>query len=212
MKKISLLMGAVFAAVAASACCILPLLLGAASAGSVGLSAAFAPYRPYLMGLTLLLLGAGFYFTYRPEKAACGPDESCAIEKTPGMKRLSKGMLWLVTLFTLGSMAYPEVTAYRTRVRAASAPTVVLPDKAGAATFTVDKMTCAECTLAITDTLKKIPGVFDAKVDFDSKQANVRYDAGRVTTAQLRKAIESTGYPATEKAKEENNGNYNSAL
>ncbi len=207
MKKFSVLVGAVFAAIAASACCILPLILGAASAGSVGLSAAFAPYRPYLIGLTLLLLGAGFYFTYRPEKAACGTDGNCAAEKTLGMKRLSKATLWLVTLVTLGSMAYPEVSSYRTRVQAASVPVAVFSDKASAATFRVDKMSCAECTLAITDALKKSPGVFDAKVDFDKKQAIIRYDAIQVTTAQLRAVIERTGYPATQIAKEETNGN-----
>ena len=46
MQKFSLLVGAVIAAIAASACCILPLLLGAASVGAVGLSAALTPYRP----------------------------------------------------------------------------------------------------------------------------------------------------------------------
>ncbi|HXG24487.1 MAG TPA: hypothetical protein VNJ09_08045 [Chthonomonadales bacterium] len=55
MKRFAILISAVFAAIAASACCILPLILGAARAGSVGLGAALAPYRPYLMGLTLLL-------------------------------------------------------------------------------------------------------------------------------------------------------------
>src|SRR5258708_17809865 len=115
MKRIAVLVGAIFASIAASACCILPLMLGAASAGSVGLSAALAPYRPYLMGLTVLLLGAGFYFTYRPEKAACGPDGRCGTAKTRGMKRLSKGMLWLVTLFTVSSMVYPWIASYQVK-------------------------------------------------------------------------------------------------
>ena len=200
MKRVSVLVGAVIAAIAASACCILPLLLGVASAGSVGLSAAFAPYRPYLMGLTILLLGAGFYFTYRPEKAACGPDGTCAIEKTRGIKRLSKAMVWLVMLFTVASMAYPEAAAFRTRVQAASVQVAVIPEKASSVAFTVDKMTCAECTLAITDALKKTPGVFDAKVDFAKKRAVVRYDPARVNVAQLRTVIQRTGYPATEAA------------
>ncbi len=53
MKKAAVILGAVVAAVAASACCILPLILGVASAGTLGLSAALTPYRPYLVSLTL---------------------------------------------------------------------------------------------------------------------------------------------------------------
>ena len=198
MKKVSLLVGAVFAAIAASACCILPAILGAASAGSVGLSAAFAPYRPYLIGLSVLLLGAGFYFTYRPEKAACGPAGSCATEKTRGHKRLSKGMLWLVTLFTIGSMAYPEIAAYRVCKAAVTAPPLAVVPSSKTAVILVGNMTCAECTLSIVKALKATPDVYDARVDFTAKQAVVRYDRKKVRTANLQDAIRRSGFSATD--------------
>src|SRR5688572_26172571 len=94
MKQLMTLIGAGFAAVAASACCILPAVLGITGAGALGLSSALTPYRPYLMGLTALLLGAAFYFTYRPAKAACDADGPCATDKTVGVQRFSKAMLW----------------------------------------------------------------------------------------------------------------------
>jgi len=64
MKQQTALVGAAIAAITASAYCILPAILGAASAGTLGFSATLAPYRPYFMGLTVMLLGAAFYFIY----------------------------------------------------------------------------------------------------------------------------------------------------
>jgi mercuric ion transport protein len=201
MKKATILIGAVFAAIAASACCILPLILGVAGAGTVGLGAALTPYRPYLMGLTLLLLGAGFYFTYRPAKAATCETDCCATDRAARMKRLNKAMLWAVTLFTLGAMAYPQIAAYRAHANASSVPAVAAPTTAQAVVFAIPSMDCAACAVNIAETLKKTPGVYDAKVDFDTKRATVRYDAARIDAPKLREAIDRTGFPAKEVAR-----------
>ncbi|HZO88445.1 MAG TPA: mercuric transporter MerT family protein [Chthonomonadaceae bacterium] len=195
MKKLSVLLGVVVAAIAASACCILPLLLGAASVGTVGLSAALVPYRPYFIALTVLLLGAAFYFTYRPGKAGCETD---CDTKSVRARRISRALLWVVTLFTVGTLAYPNIAAYHARVSAASVPAVAASVKAQTVRFTIPSMDCAACAANIADTLKKTPGVYDAKVDFDTKQATVRYDATRIGVPKLRETIDRTGFPATE--------------
>lgn len=197
MKKVSVLLGVVVAAIAASACCILPLLLGAASAGTVGLGAAITPYRPYFIALTVLLLGAAFYFTYRPEKAG-GKMECCDPIKTARTRRISRALLWLVTIFTVGAMAYPNIVAYRARVSASSAPHLAPSGQAQAVQFHIALMDCAACAVDIADKLRKTPGVYDAKVEFDTKQATVHYDSRRIGVGQLRDAIDRTGYPATE--------------
>ncbi|HZP82033.1 MAG TPA: mercuric transporter MerT family protein [Chthonomonadaceae bacterium] len=196
MKKVSVLLGVVVAAIAASSCCILPLLLGAASVGTVGLSAALTPYRPYFIALTVLLLGVAFYFTYRPQKAGCETD--CCDVKSVRTQRISRALLWVVTLFTVGALAYPNIAAYRARVSASSVPVVAAVVKAQTVLFTIPSMDCAACAVNIADTLKKTPGVYDAKVAFDTKQARVRYDAMRVGIAQLRDVIDRTGFPATQ--------------
>ena len=193
MKRVPLFFGAILAAVAASSCCILPLLLGAASVGTVGLGAALAPYRPYLVGLTVLLLGAGFYFTYRPQRA--GGEAECCDIKTVRTRRMSKAVLWTVALFTVAALAYPEIARYRVSRIAAAAPAVAADPSAKTAVFTIGNMTCAECTLSIASALKAKPGVLDARVDFAAKQALVQYDPGRVNVATLRTAIDGTGFP-----------------
>ena len=162
MKRVPLFFGAILAAVAASSCCILPLLLGAASAGTVGLGASLAPYRPYLAGLSVLLLGAGFYSAYRPQRA--GGAAECCDRKTVRARRMGKAVLWVVALFTAAALAYPEIAAYRAG-RIAAAPAVAAGPSAETAVFTIGKMTCAECTLSIAGALKAKPGVLDARVD-----------------------------------------------
>ena len=57
-KSIKAAYGGVLAAVAASLCCIAPVL--ALLAGTTGVAATFSwlePFRPYLIGFTILILG-----------------------------------------------------------------------------------------------------------------------------------------------------------
>jgi mercuric ion transport protein len=197
MKGIGVLAGALLAAIAASACCILPLLLGAAAAGTVGVGAALAPYRPYLVGLTVLLLGLAFYLTYRPVKATSGA-ECCATPKALWMRRFSRAVLWIGTVFTLGAMAYPRIAARQAVVNAGSFPPTAAPATTKTAVFTIGNMICAECSQQIADALKKTPGVYEAKVDYGTKSAEVRYDPRKVSPEQLRAAIDRTGFPVME--------------
>lgn len=197
MKKVSVLLGVVAAAIAASACCILPLLLGAASVGSVGLGAALTPYRPYFIVLTVLLLGGAFYFTYRPQKVEC-ESEGCNSAKSARIQRLNKAVLWIVTIFTVGALAYPNIAEYRAQASASSFPVVAAPVKAKTVLFNIPSMDCAACAVNIAGSLKKMPGVYNAKVDFRTKQASVLYDEKQISADKLRSAIDQTGFSAAE--------------
>lgn len=190
------LLGGLLAAVAASSCCILPLILGAASAGTLGLGAALAPYRPYLVGLTLLLLAGGFYFTYRPQQSGC-KTECDTTQKTARAKRFNKTLLWVVAVFTVGALAYPNLAAYAVSRAESKAPMVAESLPSQEVAFTVGNLTCAECTLSIAKALKNAPGVYEASIDFASKRAVVRYDAKRVGVTKLRSVIEQSGFSVT---------------
>jgi mercuric ion transport protein len=51
----------VVAATAASVCCIGPVVAAVLGAGALGAaSTRFEPYRPWFLGLTMILLGVGF--------------------------------------------------------------------------------------------------------------------------------------------------------
>ena len=206
MKQVLALAGALGAALAASACCILPAVLGAGAVGTLGLGAALMPLRPYLLVLTLLLLGAAFYFALRPARAACDAAGHC--EPGATNRRFNKAVLWVFAPLTVAAMAYPTVsgldaagsTSSTASRGAESASTPAAKAKAvKTAVFTVGNMTCASCTTGIAQALRKVPGVAEARVDFESKRATVRYDAARAGVPQLRAAIEQQGFSARER-------------
>lgn len=86
--------GALIGAGLASACCIVPLLLvtlGISGAWIANLTA-LEPYKPYVAGVTLAMLGYGFWHVYFRLKLPCEGGSYCA---RPGSARTTKAVLWL---------------------------------------------------------------------------------------------------------------------
>ena len=100
-----LAVGGVASALAASACCILPLGLAAAgvAGASAGFFAAMAPYQPFFLGVAIVCLGVGFRLAYWPSGEACHEAGACARTAGPLIGGLLwvKGMLWLGTTIVM---------------------------------------------------------------------------------------------------------------
>lgn len=60
--------GAILAALAASSCCVGPLVLVALGVGGAGGLAVMGAYRPYFLVGTATLRGTGYYLVYRKPK------------------------------------------------------------------------------------------------------------------------------------------------
>ncbi|GAB4344517.1 MAG: hypothetical protein Kow006_00560 [Gammaproteobacteria bacterium] len=92
-------------ALAASSCCIVPLVLFSlgATGAWIGNLTALAPYQPLFIAVTAAFLGYGYYLVYRKPKAACA-DGTCR-RSAPG--RLVKGALWGATLLVAAAAAFP---------------------------------------------------------------------------------------------------------
>lgn len=65
------------------------------------------------------------------------------------------------------------------------------------AVLDVQNMTCSLCLVTVKKALQKVPGVEDAKVDFDHKTATVKFDPSKANTAALAKATTDAGFPST---------------
>jgi len=65
------------------------------------------------------------------------------------------------------------------------------------ATFAIEGMTCASCSMRVEKGLKKVPGVVDAQVNLATEQANVTYDASQTGTEQMMQKVEAVGYKAS---------------
>ena len=187
MKERSALAGSLLTAFLASACCIGPLLLGALGIGSLGLASALAPLRPWLLGVTALLLAFGFYQAYRPRAVNCSPGDACS----PASRRGQRIVLWVVTVLAAGLATYPS-WARPTK------PVVSSALGAGqAVTLDVQGMTCSGCEAAVETELRRVPGVVSAAVSFERKRAEIRLDRGPTRTEDLIAAVKRAGYHAS---------------
>src|SRR6266851_1002406 len=95
----AMLVGAgIVAALAASSCCILPLVLfgiGVSGAWIANLTR-LAPYQPYFIAATLACLGGGYWLVYRSATRACAEGEACT---RPLPNRIVKiGLVFSTTL------------------------------------------------------------------------------------------------------------------
>lgn len=72
--------GGVLGALAASSCCVLPLVLfGLGVSGAwIGNLTRLAPYQPYFLTATAACLGVGFWLRWRSRKSACAEGAACA--------------------------------------------------------------------------------------------------------------------------------------
>ena len=84
--------GAVLGAVAASSCCVLPLLFVSVGVGGawIGTLAGLAPYQPFFLAFAAGCITAGFWSIYGRNQIVCdGPE--CALAS----QRATKAALWV---------------------------------------------------------------------------------------------------------------------
>jgi copper chaperone CopZ len=196
-KKLTL-GGAVVAALAASSCCIGPLIMAALGLGGAGAFAALGAYRPYILAVTAVLLAGGFYLTYRMPRAAPPEGDACGCEK-PNRKagRAAKIGLWIATGVVVLSAAAPNLLAGF----ASRSPQGIAATTAGAtvehATIHVEGMDCEACAIHLRGALGKVGGFHDLTLDLKGRAVTVAYEpaAGRLQAYVA--AINDLGYEAS---------------
>ncbi|MEW5916698.1 MAG: heavy metal-associated domain-containing protein, partial [Gemmatimonadota bacterium] len=81
---------------------------------------------------------------------------------------------------------------------AAQTVSVAQPSDTATTRLHISGMTCATCPVTARVALKKLAGVYDAKVTLDDSLGVVRYDPRRVSPAQIAAHLtDLTGYRAT---------------
>ena len=94
----------IITAIAASLCCVTPVL--ALIAGTSGIASTFSwlePFRPYLIGLTVLVLGFAWYQKLKPQKEI---DCECETDEKPKFLQ-SKTFLGMGTAGARRRLAFP---------------------------------------------------------------------------------------------------------
>lgn len=103
------LIGGAIAAVAASLCCIGPLVLVMLGIGGAWVAnlAVLEPFQPYFLGAAVIALFFAWKKIYRvPAAAACTPGSLCAM---PHTNWIYKVLFWVVAALIALALAFPTL-------------------------------------------------------------------------------------------------------
>ena len=64
-------------------------------------------------------------------------------------------------------------------------------------TLSVPTMDCPVCPITVKKALSKVPGVSQADVNFEKRQATVTFDDANTNVEALTRATNAAGYPST---------------
>ena len=182
----------VLSAIAASLCCITPVV--ALLAGSSSIAANFSwiePARPYLIGLSIAVLLFAWYVKLKPANTN---DADCTCETTKRASFVrSKTFLGIVTVFAILIMAFPHYANLFYPAPKVQVATVAANNKQQVQ-FTIQGMTCAGCEEHINNELSKLGGVVACKTSYVNRKSLVSFDKSKVDLKTIEATINKTGY------------------
>ena len=192
-KKNKKLIGAgIITALAASLCCITPVL--ALFAGVSGVASMFSwiePFRPYLMWITILVLAFAWYQKLKPVKQE-DIDCACEEDEKPSFWQ-SKKFLGIVTVFAAVMLAFPHYS-YIFYPDKKSEITQSIQTNISESVFEVKGMTCESCNKHVEHEVSLLAGYLDAVADYKSGTVKVTYDNTKSSEKEVIAAIDKTGY------------------
>lgn len=183
----------VLTAIAASLCCITPVI--ALLAGSSSIAANFSwiePARPYLIGLSIAVLAFAWYLKLKPTKTN---DMDCNCETTKkGSFLQSKTFLGIVTVFALLMMTFPLYAKMFYPKPKVQTATVAVVDNKQQVKFIIQGITCEACEEHVNNELSKVTGVLSYKTSYATRSSLVSFDKSKVDAKSIETAINKTGY------------------
>jgi mercuric ion transport protein len=183
---------ALLSALAASICCITPVIAIIAGSGSIASNFAWiAPARPYLIGLSIVVLAFAWYLKLKPVKSN---NMDCCESKKPSFIQ-SKGFLGLVTVLAFLMMAFPlYAKIFYTKSNPKASVMAVSIENNKQVKFIIRGMTCGSCEDEVNNELSKVKGVIAFKTSYAKKSSLVTYNPIEVDIKTIQAAINKTGY------------------
>jgi mercuric ion transport protein len=191
--------GAVFAAIASSLCCVLPLIGVVFGLGAFGAASAFETLRPYLLILAFAALSFSFYRVYfRREES--GEGQSCS---TKPIGKINQIFFWSDLMAIIAFALAPYYTGYIAAAVTTHSINSTMPVAAETEAqanktviIEVEGMTCEGCAVHINETLKKLKGIVSAEANYPKKNVKVVYNPRQIKLEQIKKGIDEIGYKA----------------
>ena len=187
-KHLKLAGGALVAALLASACCWLPLVLLVFGASAVGVSTFFEEYRILFLAITALFLVASFYYVYF-RKATCQPGDACSVPN-PRTQKFNKTSLWFITVLVFIFALFPNYIG----ALIGTGKHLNQQEDLQKVSISISGMTCEACSAKIDKALELLPEVEAAEVNFTGSKAVIVLQKGAVTPHEkIIRAIEKSG-------------------
>ncbi len=180
-----------FTAIAASVCCITPVL--ALLGGASGLASSFSwiePFRPYLIGVTVLVFAFAWYQKLRTQKRV---DCDCEADNKKSFWQ-SKSFLGIVTVVAGLLISFPYYAkAFYPKPEETK---VVVVDKTNIqqAVFKIKGMTCESCTQHVNSEISKVEGIITFETSYENANSTVKFDNSKTSIDSIATVINSTGY------------------
>lgn len=200
MKEKGAITTGILAAIAASSCCLPPLITALAGVGGVSSSLSWIePLRPYLIGLAVIAIGYAWFVHLKSKKQ---DDCGCSVEKPKWYQ--TRAFLVGMTVFAFLSISFPYYSGY------------FFPDNAKGTVIenienietvevTIEGMTCDACQKHVDYSVNELDGIVDVKTSYDLENSIIQFDNTKTSQKEITEAINSTGYTVTEiKIKEQN--------
>ena len=180
----------VISAIAASLCCITPVLALIAGSGSFASTFSWIePARPYLIGITIAVLGFAWYQKLKTQPAdECG----CVVDEKPKFIQ-SKAFLLLVTIFAALMISFP---AYAKVFFPKNEKAAIVLEKSNIQTveLSIKGMSCEACEEEVNHEVHKLPGIILSSVSYENRNAVIQFDVSKTTIKDITDAVNATGY------------------
>ena len=197
-KDKKLIWSSIITAIGASLCCITPVL--ALISGASGIASTFSwlePLRPYLIIITVLVLGSAWYQKLKPKKEI---ECDCETDEKPKFIQ-SKIFLWLVTVFAILMLAFPY---YESMFYTKTEKEIIVVDKENIqkVNIEINGMTCNSCEEHVNHSVYKLDGILNVNSSYENGCSLIEFDISKTNLEEIKKVINSTGYTVTKIKKE----------
>ncbi|RMG82774.1 MAG: mercuric transport protein MerTP [Bacteroidetes bacterium] len=179
----------VFAAVAASSCCIPPVIAAIAGVGGIAGSLSWLESaRPYLIVVAVLAIGYAWYNYYKVKKQdSCG----CDVEKPKWYQ--SKTFLIVITIFAILSISFPYYSFIffpKNHLKTENIDNSSVIE----VNAEIEGMTCEACEHHVNSAVSDLPGVLNVQSSYKEGKAVIYVDTSKVTISAITEVVNQTGY------------------
>ena len=179
----------VIAALAASSCCIPPLIAAIAGIGGASSSLSWMePFRPYLIGVAIIAIGYAWFAHLKPKKV-----DNCGCEIEPPKFYQKRSFLVGMTLFSIISITIPY---YSHLIFPDNKKEVVVDNDANIkkVEIQIEGMTCDACQNHVDFTVNELNGIVSVKTSYEKKNTVIEFDTKQTSIEEINQAINSIGY------------------